>query len=88
MEPRMTDKELAEQLLLVFAGYPAPVRSLAQEAARRLIDGQKSCANCRNCGDPFDDFCEDTPCFTCVSSMVIEGVRTAPTKWEPKEDSE
>lgn len=77
----MTDKELAEQLLRVFAGYPAPVRSLAQEAARRLIDGQKNCVNCR----AFDSFDPDSPCRDCISG-VAEGVRFAPTKWEPKEE--
>lgn len=80
----MTDKELAEQLLLVFAGYPAPGRSLAQEAARRLIDGQKNCVNCRNGESAFDPFNPDSPCQDCISG-VVEGVRFAPTKWEPKE---
>ena len=54
MKRKMTDKELGEKLLQVFAGYDAPVRSLAQEAARRLIDGQKTCDNCRYDENPFD----------------------------------
>lgn len=85
MKTRMTDKELAEQLLRVFAGHPAHARSLAQEAARRLIDGQKFCANCRNYGSAFDPFDPDSPCQDCISG-VAEGVRFAPTKWEPKEE--
>ena len=84
MEPRMTDKELAEKLLQTFAGYDAPARSLAQEAARRLVDGQKTCVNCRNYGSAFDPFDPDSPCQDCISG-VAEGVRFAPTKWEPKE---
>ena len=88
MEPRMTDKELAERLLRVFAGYHAPVRSLAQEAARRLIDGQKNCVNCRNGESAIDPIDPDSPCQDCISG-VAEGVRFAPTKWEPaEEDSE
>lgn len=77
----MIDKELGEKLIQVFAGYDAPVRSLAQEAARRLIDGAKTCDNCRHDGRVFDD---NLPCYTCISG-VAEGVRFAPTKWEPKE---
>lgn len=81
MKRKMTDKELGEKLIQVFAGYDAPVRSLVQEAARRLIDSQKTCNNCRYDENPFD---EDLPCYTCISG-VVEGVRFAPTKWEPKE---
>lgn len=84
MEPRMTDKELAERLLRVFAGYHAPVRSLAQEAARRLIDGQKNCVNCKHYA-PYQPADPESPCLTCISGLV-EGVRFAPTKWEPKEE--
>ncbi len=55
MKHKMTDKELGEKLIQVFAGYDAPVRSLVQEAARRLIDGQKNCDNCRYHENPFDE---------------------------------
>lgn len=86
MKPRMTDKELAERLLRVFAGYHAPVRSLAQEAARRLIDGQKNCVNCKHYA-PYQPADPESPCLTCISG-VAEGVRFAPTKWEPKEEQD
>lgn len=84
MEPRMTDKELAERLLRVFAGYHAPVRCLAQEAARRLIDGAKVCDGCKHFA-PHQPADPESPCLTCISG-VVEGVRFAPTKWEPKEE--
>ena len=87
MKPRMTDKELAEQLLRVFAGYHASVRCLAQEAARRLMDGAKGCENCKHYA-PYQPADPESPCLTCISGLV-EGVRFAPTKWEPaEEDSE
>ena len=33
----MDNKQLAEELILRFAGYPQPVRSMVQEAAKRLL---------------------------------------------------
>ena len=87
MEPRISDKELAERLLRVFAGYHAPVRSLAQEAARRLIDGAKGCENCKHYA-PYQPEDPESPCLTCISGLV-EGKRFAPTGWEAlEEDSE
>lgn len=82
----ITDKELAEKLLQTFAGYDAPARSLAQEAARRLIDGAKGCENCKHYA-PYQPADPESPCLTCISGLV-EGVRFAPTNWESKEDSE